>query len=212
LLALAIILVQFVGLLIFICVGWNFTEYVLLNFGIVDLPLAPESIETNKIVDQYAMKTIQVRALSLFTMALILQPLVLRRTLSGLTYFSMANLMILIYIIGITVAQTPKYVENLGKATDFTIEYFIKTPSMNWWSGISTLLLSYFVQPSFFYVRSELIKPSKPRVTKVITVTVVMETIVYLAISVAGYLSLGDTYMVDLYTLRPKLGSIKYLT
>jgi len=175
--------------------------------NLIDLPLTKDSTDVNKIVDDYALKTIQVRAASMLILGVVLQPLILKKSLGGLRYFSMINLMVLAYIIITTVVQAPYFYEKFGHTQDYSIELIAKKPTMNWFSGLSTILLSYFVQPNFFYVRSELIKPSKSRVTKVIFFSILTETTVYILIGVAGYVSLGDTYMVDLYALRPKIST-----
>lgn len=83
---------------------------------------------------------------------------------------------------------------------------------MNWLSGFSTIVLSYMCHPNFFYIRQELVKPSQLRVKKVIFYAITIETIVYLSMGIAGYLSLGDKKMVSLFALRPKLSKKSILS
>ena len=83
--------------------------------------------------------------------------------------------------------------------------------SFEWFTGFSTIVLSFMCHPNFCYAKSELLNPSKPRVKKVVAYTVILDCVIYLLVSVAGYISLGDNYMVDLFALRPKLSKNRTL-
>lgn len=138
-------------------------------------------------------------------------PLALMKNLSALRYFSMGNLFVLFYIIFTTLIQFPQFMSKFKDNPDYKVNLLSKSPHMNWLSGFSTIILSYMCHPNFFYIRSELIKPSKPRVKKVILYAITIETAVYLSMGIAGYLSLGDDMMVPLFALRPKLSKIYHL-
>ena len=137
-------------------------------------------------------------------MVLIL-PMLLMKDLSSLRFFSMGNLVILFYIIAVTLFQSPSYFSKYSSDPNYTITWFVKPLNFNWFSGFSTVVLSYMCQPNFFYIRDELVKPNEPRVTRVLKSAIALETLVYLCIAIAGYVSLGDTFMVPLFVLRPKM-------
>ena len=67
---------------------------------------------------------------------------------------------------------------------------------MNFFVGFATIIMSYMTHPNFFYVRKELLNPSAPRVKKVLKISILIETAVYLSMGLVGYLSLGDKLMV----------------
>jgi amino acid permease len=224
--ALSIICVQFLSVCIFSCIGkfsrhfffkaifykafflltkiaWNFIQHLIVDFKLLDLPMVQEG--PNKVVDNYAPYTFAVRAIILTILMVLMEPLALLKKLSALRYFSLGNLFVLFYIIATTVGQSPLFYKKFKDNPDYKMEWTMKPPSMNWLSGFSTIILSYMCHPNFFYVRTELVKPSRPRVKKVIFYAITIETVVYLSMAIAGYISLGDTYMVSLYALRPKL-------
>jgi amino acid permease len=82
---------------------------------------------------------------------------------------------------------------------------------MDWLAGTATIILSFMCHPNFFYIRKELMNPSKPRVKKVLQYSILTETFIYLVMGIAGYLTLGDTNMVSLFALRPAIGSNFFL-
>lgn len=169
----------------------------------LDFPMIKKG--SNLVIDTYAPYTFVARAIIMSCLFLFVLPVSLMKNLSALRYFSMGNLIVLFYIIAVTVSQTPLFYEKFKKDPDYKVELWMKKPSMDWLSGFSTIILSFMCHPNFFYVRSELVKPSKPRVHKVLFYAISIETLVYLTMAIAGYISLGDNYMVDLYALRPRL-------
>ena len=60
---------------------------------------------------------------------------------------------------------------------------------MTWASGIATTLLAFLSHPTFFNVRDELSAPSPKRVLKIVRISVVIETVLFLIVGVFGYLS-----------------------
>ena len=78
-------------------------------------------------------------------------------------------------------------------------------PIPNWITGLATIIMSYGCHPAFFYLRSELISKTNKRVRKIISSAIVTECILYLLISVAGYISLGGNLVPGIFTLRKSL-------
>lgn len=157
------------------------------------------------VVDNYAAYTFFTRTVIMISLMLLMMPLALLKNLSALRYFSMGNLVVLFYIIAVTLGQSPLFYEKFKDNPDYQFSTIAQKPTMNWLSGFSTIILSYMCHPNFFYIRTELVNPSKPRVKKVIFYAITIETLVYLSMAVAGYISLGDNFMVSLFALRPKL-------
>ena len=46
---------------------------------------------------------------------------------------------------------------------------------------------------------------------KIVRISVVIETILFLIVGIFGYLSLGNSHMVDMFVLRESVGSLDYL-
>lgn len=180
---------------------------MIVDFKILDFPTKKDG--ANVVVDNYAPYTFTMRALIMTSLMVLMMPLALMKNLSALRYFSMGNLCVLFYIIAITIGQSPFFYDKFKDDPDYNFDTIIKPPTMDWLSGFSTIILSYMCHPNFFYIRAELVKPSKPRVKKVIFYAITIETLVYLSMAIAGYISLGDKYMVSLYALRPKLSKNK---
>jgi amino acid permease len=76
------------------------------------------------------------------------------------------------------------------------------TPDANWVTGLATIFMAYGCHPVFFYLRSELISKTEKRVQKVIGTAIGTECVLYLIISIAGYVSLGDSMTPGIFTLR----------
>lgn len=188
--------------------AWNFIQHLIVDFDLIDLP---KIIDGDKIeVNNYAAKTFLVRTVIMLTLMFAMMPLALLKNLSALRYFSMGNLFVLFYIIVTTLYQSPQFIKKFKDNPQYKVSMGVKAPTMNWLSGFSTIILSYMCHPNFFYIRSELVKPSKPRVKKVIFYAIFIETAVYLSMGIAGYLSLGDNLMVPLFALRPKLSKFSF--
>ena len=84
----------------------------------------------------------------------------------------------------------------------YQMDILPRTIGLNWITGFSTITFAYACHPVFFYLRGELRSKSTRRVRKVISFSIVTETILYVSIAVAGYLSLGNNMVPDVYFLR----------
>ena len=63
--------------------------------------------------------------------------------------------------------QAAGFIEHYKEIGDYKIEYWSKTPSMDWLAGIGAITLAYMCHPNFFFIRQELKNPSEARVKKV---------------------------------------------
>lgn len=206
--AYSIICVQFLAVCIFICIGWNFIQHMIMDYKLIDLPTVRDPISGNLVVDNYSKQALIWRAIILYGLMTLMLPLSLMKDISSLRYFSLGNLIVLVYLICVTIGQAPSYYFKNEENPNYEFDIFSHNPTMNWISGFSTILLSYMCHPNFFYVRSDLVDPSFMRVKKVIKNAIVLETAVYLCMASAGYLSLGQNMMVDLFALRPGLSKL----
>ena len=175
------------------------------QFGLFQFALTTNPLTGASEIDNYNPRTWALRAIVLSGALICMLPISLLRELNSMRYMTLVNLCVLTYIISLVLFQSPAYISYFSKK-DYQVDYWITAPTMNWFSGFATIIMSFSCQPNFFYIRSEMIDPSKQRVKKVIKTALVIETVLYLLISVAGYLSLGKANMVSLYALRPKIG------
>lgn len=81
-------------------------------------------------------------------------------------------------------------------------------PDPSWVTGLATIFMAYGCHPVFFYLRSELIHKSEKRVRKIIGTAITTECVLYLIISVAGYISLGGNLTPGIFTLRKAIRKI----
>ena len=72
--------------------------------------------------------------------------------------------------------------------------------------------MSYGCHPAFFYLRSELISKTRRRVRKIIATAIGTECILYILISVAGYISLGGNLVPGIFTLRKSLRTCEFIS
>ena len=162
----------------------------------------------HEIVYNYAPDTFKVRGIILTILYFFSLNLTFVKDLSGMRYIGVANVVIYMFVMFLVVIQflyiRDKYVEE----QTYKINYIIGEPKMNWFSGIATILLAFLSHPTFFNVRDELSEPSPARVRKIVRISVLIETVLFLTIAIFGYLSLGDTHMVDMFVLRAKFGKI----
>lgn len=64
------------------------------------------------------------------------------------------------------------------------------------------MLLSFYVQSFIFSVKDSLILATKRRFGKVIKISFIIETILYLVVGFFGYMSMGENYIQDLFLLK----------
>ena len=69
------------------------------------------------------------------------------------------------------------------------------------------MLLSFNGQILFFYVRGEMMKKTERRIGKTIFWLMTFLILMSLGFAIPGYLSLGQYYLPNLFTLRRPLGT-----
>lgn len=94
----------------------------------------------------------------------------------------------------------------------YDVQLMPPAPSPNWITGLATIFMSYGCHPAFFYLRSELISKTTKRVRKIISTAIGTECILYILISVAGYISLGGNLVPGIFTLRKSLRRVCLVT
>jgi amino acid permease len=107
--------------------------------------------------------------------------------------------------------QAPEYYEYYHIMQIYDLDLTPPKPNMSWISGIATIMFAYSCHAVFFYLRGELRSKTTKRVSKVIRNALTVEVLLYVAISFAGYISLGNHLTPDIYFLRRPLRKFLFL-
>ena len=99
--------------------------------------------------------------------------------------------------------QAPGYYENIKNDPKYDFDPIYRPFQLRWLQGFATISMSYICHPLFFNVRRELIENNPRRIKKIIFVSIFFEMSIYLAIVIAGYVSLGNNFQVPVFTQRP---------
>jgi amino acid permease len=91
----------------------------------------------------------------------------------------------------------------------YELNVWPQEPRIEWITGAATIILAYQCHAVFFYLRGEMRSKTKKRVSKVIKNAIFTETFLYLCISIAGYVSLGNTLTPDIFFLRKPIRKSK---
>jgi hypothetical protein len=75
---------------------------MLLDFKIVELPMKLDPVTNLLVVDIYNPTTFFWRAVIMLGVMIIILPMSLMQDINKLKYFSLGNLVVLIYLIGVT--------------------------------------------------------------------------------------------------------------
>lgn len=134
-------------------------------------------------------------------------PVVLARELSGLKYLSMVSFFAITYTIVVSVVETPMYYSHFKDDEKYQLDIWARPFNMDWMQGLGTICLSYICTPLFFNIKKELVISDQRRTKKVITLSIGFMMVMFVAICVAGNLSLGANMIPSLYTLRKKMDS-----
>lgn len=86
--------VTFISANVYVCMSWNFIQYIIEEFHIMTLP----KDEDNNFLEYHPTSWI-MRSLSMGILFLIVLPIALMKTLDKLRFMCIANLVILAYII-----------------------------------------------------------------------------------------------------------------
>lgn len=188
--------------ILYASVSWQFLSTLIKDFGWVNLPYSnPISQE----IDQNASLTVKWRFICMGIMALFVFPFVYQKSLGTLRYVSVYIFCAMLFTIVLVMVQFPGYFQQYGSSIDYTVELEAKKPSMKWFQGLATLMLSYYSQVLFFYVRGELASKTVSRVSKLVNILLLVVTIFFGTFACIGYLSLGDKMLPNLFTLRRPL-------
>lgn len=134
-------------------------------------------------------------------------PIIYQRTLGNLRYISLFIVAVISYTIIVTATEFPSFFMHYhDKDPNYKIEWVIKPFDMKWFQGWATMLLSFYGQLLFFFMRGELMNKSEKRMDKLINSLSSLLIVFFCAFSIIGYLSVGDNYVPDLFTLRKDIG------
>jgi amino acid permease len=98
--------------------------------------------------------------------------------------------------------ETPAYYDYFSVMKIYEIDIWPRTVGLNWITGLATIFLAYSCHPIFYYLRGELRSKTDARVSKVIKYSITIECVLYIAIGIAGYVSLGNNLVPDVFFLR----------
>lgn len=182
--------------------AWLFLSTILEGFNFVDFPYSnPVSME----IDQHDALTSKWRYYCCGVMALLSLPFVYQKSLAKLRFVSLFILLVMIYTIVLVLCQFWTYFSYFEDSPDYKIEWLSNPFNIRWFQGWATMMLSYFSQILFFYVRGEMISKTKERVTKLIDILTFVVIVFFATFSTIAYLSLGEKMLPSLFTLRRKL-------
>ena len=108
----------------------------------------------------------------------------------------------ILYTVALTIIQAPFYVNSFKGDEQYEISYFWRPFKLDWISGMSTITLAYVSHPVYFLIRSEMKNKSERRMKKFLGRALGIECLLYLLISIAGYLSTGNKLTPAVWSLR----------
>jgi amino acid permease len=197
-----LIILNFVAMALYTTISWSFIERLLKDYDIVDLTYIDAKTST---FEEYNSKSYITRTICMMGANLILFPLNAQRKINSIRYFALGILIIILYTIALTVVEAPMFYNKYKGDPDYEINWLVRMPTMNWLPGLATITLSYSAHPAFFLIRSEMKNKSPARIQKLVGRAIATEFLFYLAIAVAGYISLGNNLIPGVFTLRTKL-------
>lgn len=185
---------------------WQFFGKILKTFNLVDLKYSDPQTRT---IDEYDWLTIKWRYSTLAVVFLLVLPLNLQKSLANLRYFSIFILVVVFGTIGVCIFQSPLYYKAYKDQKEiYQLDIWYREPTIKWFQGMATMMLSFNCHVTFFYVRAEMIHKTKKRIRKVIRNLISVELLFYASIAISGYVSLGSKLIPTVYTLRRKICKI----
>lgn len=181
---------------------WEFFSSLLKNFKIIDFKYSDPNSKT---IDQNDPLTIKWRYICSISFGFLALPILYQKSLAALRYIAMFIVIVITYTILVVVAEFPLYYSTYHTDPQYKVEWVSKKFEWKWLQGWATMMLSYYSQVLFFYVRGEMVSKTEKRVEKLINVLAASLTLFFCCFSVIGYASLGDNYLPELFTLRRKL-------
>jgi len=183
-------------ILIIIC--WNLFEYSLFFLGIADKSWFVDNNMDKMNFDENNSTLFKIRGAFILVLYLISIPFFLKRSLRAIQKITIAILFVLLVLLVFIIAQAPFFYT----ANKDSPRIPFKAPQTNWIECFFSILLSFYVQPFIFSLREELLAPSKKRMNKVASITVSFEIALFVVVSLAGYFSLGENYITDMFLKR----------
>ena len=161
-----------------------------------------------KQIDQDDPLTIKSRYIFSGIATVLALPIIYQRTLGNLRYISLFIVAVISYTIIVTAIEFPSFFMHFyDKDPNYKIEWVSKPFDIKWFQGWATMLLSFYGQLLFFFMRGELMNKSEKRMDKLINSLTSLLIVFFCAFSIIGYLSVGDNYVPDLFTLRKDIGT-----
>lgn len=115
-------------------------------------------------------------------------PFNLARTADGIKNLSKFSFIIIIYILLVVLFEAPDYAKEL-KPTYSPFKFDLK----KWGKSYGNFIYSFNCIVNVFIVKTNLNNPNKKRVSKIFFRTIMFLSIFYWIISLAGYISFGDS-------------------
>lgn len=184
---------------VYATISWVILEQLLVNYGIVDLPVKDPKKNT---YDEYAGKTYLVRLISMAAVAALCFPMMLFRKLAVLRYVTASIIVVLMYIVMLGIIQAPSFTAHNRQSPHYDVSLWKQTFDSEWVSSIGALSMSFSCQPIYMYIRAGIKAKQPKRTFKVYAWGLWVEIFMYAGFGMAGYYSLGGEMVPDMFTQR----------
>jgi amino acid permease len=184
--------------IITVIVCWNLFEFSLYFLNLTNDDWFMPGEKDKMKFDEDNPTLFKIRGIFLLVLFLISVPFLLKKTLRSIKKITMAILVLLLALLAFIVFQTPFFY--FAKQDSIRIAY--KPASPIWIECFFAILMSFYVQPFIFSLREELTMPSLKRMNKVANLTISFEIVLFCIVGFAGYMSLGEKYITDLFLTR----------
>jgi amino acid permease len=181
---------------IMIIVCWNLFEYSLYFLGFATDDWFKDKNQMK--FDEDHPTVFRVRGAFMLILYLISIPFFLRKTLRAIQKITIMILFLLLILLVFIIGQAPFFYMANSDSERIPFKPF----KANWIECFFSILLSFYVQPFIFSLREELLVPSQKRMNKVAKITVSFEILLFIAVALAGYFSLGEKYITELFLTR----------
>jgi len=187
-------------LIVYSVVGWNLFEYLAYYCGLMKKEWVIN--EATMEFDEYRWEVFTIRAIYFLVVYVALIPLFMKESLEKLKNLSMIFLGVMITLIIIIMIEDPFFRNAYQNNGTLEVEYYSKTPTLQWIPFFFSMILFFYVQPFILSLRKEVLDPSFQRLNKISTISVLCELGIYAVFGVASYACLGDKYVPPLMIMR----------
>lgn len=188
-------------MLLYTVAAYNFLENILFNFKIILKESDLENIEKLKF-KEYSPKMIIIRSIFFTIIYLISIPNLLNKTMESMRKITLGFLFFLIILLLTILIQLPFFYKHYNEQNELDVEWFYKTPSINWITCYFSIMFSFNLQIYALDIKQELLYPSKKRLNKINQYSHFFEAILCTLVGITGYICLGDKYITSLFILR----------